>query len=367
VVPPDQTPGLTIEKTGTLDDLDGDGLIDLGETISYSFLVTNTGAVTLTGVTVNDPLLTNAGVSVSPAPLTLGPGGSATFTATYTPTQAEIDAGQVSNSATGTGTPPSGPPVESPPDTAVVPPDQTPGLTIDKTGTLNDLDGDGLIDLGETINYSFQVRNTGTVTLTGVTVDDPLLANAGVSVSPGPLTLAPGGTATFTATYTPTQSEIDAGQVSNSATGTGTPPSGPPTESPPDTVVVPPDLTAAMTIEKSGTLNDLDSDGLLDAGETITYTFEVENTGAVSLTGVTVNDPLLANAGVSVTPGPQTLAPGATAIGRVCERRRYVDLYLHSHQRRRADHNRRLAAGSRSDLQWPGRRRLPVRLRAGAR
>jgi uncharacterized repeat protein (TIGR01451 family) len=309
VVPPDQTPRLTIEKTGTLNDLDGDGLIDLGETISYAFRVQNTGTVTMTGVTVNDPLLTNAGISVTPGPQTLGPGGTATFTATYTPTQGDIDAGRVENTATGTGTPPSGPPIDSPPDTVIVPPDQTPALTIEKTGTLNDSDGDGLLDPGETVSYSFLVRNTGTVTLTNVTVDDPLLANAGLSVTPGPQTLAPRGSVTFTATYAPTQGEIDAGRVENTATGTGTPPSGPPVESPPDTVVVPPDQAPALTIEKAGTLNDSDGDGLLDAGETISYSFLVRNTGAVTLTNVTVNDPLLANAGLSVTPGPQTLAP----------------------------------------------------------
>ncbi|MCO6180863.1 choice-of-anchor D domain-containing protein, partial [Ciceribacter sp. RN22] len=248
VVPPDQTPGMTIDKTGTLNDSDGDGLIDLGETISYSFRVRNTGSVTLTNVTVDDPMLTNAGVSVSPGPQTLGPGGSVTFTATYTPTQADIDNGQVENTATGTGTPPSGPPVESPPDTVLVPPDAASGMTIEKTGTLNDADGDGFIDLGETISYSFLVRNTGNVTLTNVTVDDPMLTNAGVSVTPGPQTLAPGGTVTFTATYTPTQADIDAGRVENTATGTGTPPSGPPIESPPDTVTVPPDQAPGMTI-----------------------------------------------------------------------------------------------------------------------
>ncbi|KKB12532.1 hypothetical protein VE25_06265 [Devosia geojensis] len=313
VVPPDQTPGLTIDKTGTLNDLDGDGLIDLGETITYSFLARNTGTVTLTGVTINDPLLDNAGIAVTPGPQTLAPGGSVTFTATYTPTQAEIDAGQVENTATGSGTDPDGNTTQSPPDTVVVPPDQTPGLTIDKTGTLNDLDGDGLIDLGETITYSFLARNTGTVTLTNVTVNDPLLANAGIAMTPGPQTLAPRGTATFTATYTPTQAEIDAGQVENTATGTGTPPSGPPIESPPDTVVVPPDQTMGLTIDKTGTLNDFDGDGLIDLGETITYTFLASNTGAVTLTNVTVNDPLLANAGIAVTPGPQTLAPGGSA------------------------------------------------------
>ncbi|RVQ51948.1 DUF11 domain-containing protein [Sinorhizobium meliloti] len=313
IVPPDQATGLRTDKTGVLNDLDGDGLLDAGETITYSFVVTNTGAVTLTNVTPNDPLLSNAGISVTPGPQTLAPGANATFTATYTPTQAEIDAGRVENTATSTGTPPSGPPIESPPDTVIVPPDQTPGLTTDKTGTLNDSDGDGLLDPGETITYSFLVRNTGAVTLTNVTPNDPLLANAGISVTPGPQTLAPGGSVTFTATYTPTQAEIDAGRVENTATSTGTPPSGPPVESPPDTVVVPPDQVPGLRTDKTGTLNDLDGDGLLDAGETVTYSFLVTNTGAVTLTNVTPNDPLLQEAGIPVTPGPQTLAPGASA------------------------------------------------------
>jgi len=119
-----------------------------------------------------------------------------------------------------------------------VPPAQTPALTLDKTGTLNDQNGNGLIDLGETITYSFLVTNTGNVTMTNVTVDDPLLANAGVSLDQGPQTLAPGASFTFTATYTPVQADIDAGKVENTATGTGNPPSGPPTTSPPDTVTV---------------------------------------------------------------------------------------------------------------------------------
>ncbi|RCS22958.1 DUF11 domain-containing protein [Phyllobacterium salinisoli] len=306
VVPPDETPGLMIDKTGTLNDLDGDGLIDPGETISYAFLVTNTGSVTLTAVTVND-----AKVTVNEGPQTLAPSGRFTFHGTYTPTQGEIDAGQVSNTATGTGTPPSGPPVESPPDTVVVPPEQTPGLTIEKSGTLNDLDGDDLIDLGETISYSFLVRNTGTVTMSEVTVNDPLLTDAGVSVMPGPQVLAPGGSVTFTATFTPRQAHIDAGRVENTATPTGTPPSGPPLEGPPDNVVVPPEQTSGITIDKTGTLNDQNGNNLIDPGETITYAFVVKNTGTVTLTNVTVNDPLLANAGVTLNEGPQALAPGA--------------------------------------------------------
>lgn len=295
-VPPEQTPGLTIVKTGTLNDPDGDGLIDLGETISFAFLATNTGTLTMSNVMVNDPMVT-----IDQGPQTLAPGASFTFTATYTPTQADIDTGAVTNTASATGTEPGGGTTESPPDTVTVPPEQTPGLTIVKTGTLNDLDGDGLLDPGETISYAFLVRNTGTVTQTNVSVDDPL-----VTIDQGPQTLAPGGSFTFTATYTPTQADIDNGSVVNTASGTGTDPGGSTTTSPPDTVTVPPDQTPGLTVVKTGTLNDLDGDNLLDAGETISYAFLVRNTGTVTLTNVMVEDPL-----VTIDQGPQTLAPGA--------------------------------------------------------
>jgi uncharacterized repeat protein (TIGR01451 family) len=269
----DMSPAVTVKKTAHLNDLNDNDLLDPGETIAYQFVVTNTGPVALTGVTVDDPLLT-----VNEAPQTLAPGAKYTFTATYTPTQAEIDAGKVSNTATARATPPSGPEITSPPDTAVVTANAVPSMTLVKTGT--DANDNGVLDEGETIDFEFLVTNTGTVTLTGVTVDDPL-----VTVNEPPQTLLPGASFTFTATYQSTADDFEAGSVRNTATATGKPPSGPDIVSPPDTAVVP-SSPASLEVVKTAVFNDLDGDGLASVGDTITYTVEVTNTGGQRATDV---------------------------------------------------------------------------------
>ncbi|WP_150546817.1 DUF7507 domain-containing protein, partial [Mesonia oceanica] len=229
VTPFGQNPGIALIKTGTFNDANGDGFAQVGETIDYAFEVENTGDVTLTNVTVTDPL-----VSVSGGPLaSFAPGAvdNTTFTASYTITQADVDNGNVSNQATATGTYTDGNGDEqttedlsssssnTTDDTTVTPFGQNPGIALIKTGTFNDANGDGFAQVGETIDYSFSITNTGDVTLTNITVTDTL-----VSVSGGPLAnLAPGAVNSnaFTASYTITQSDVDNGNVSNQATAIG--------------------------------------------------------------------------------------------------------------------------------------------------
>ncbi|QIM17820.1 hypothetical protein G7066_02350 [Leucobacter coleopterorum] len=299
-------PGLSLEKSGSLNDANSNGLADVGETIAYSFVLTNTGNVTLTGVGVDDP---KAGAVTCPT-TTLAPGENVTCTADspYTVTEGDVLAGGVVNTATGRATPPTGvDPIVPPEDTVTTPTvSAVGGLSLEKSGSLNDANSNGLADVGETIAYSFVLTNTGNVTLTGVGVDDP---KAGAVTCPT-TTLAPGENVTCTADspYTVTEGDVLAGGVVNTATGRATPPTGVDPIVPPEDTVTTPTVSAVggLSLEKSGSLNDANSNGLADVGETIAYSFVLTNTGNVTLTGVGVDDP---KAG-AVTCPTTTLAPG---------------------------------------------------------
>jgi gliding motility-associated-like protein len=100
-------PSIALVKTAKFNDENGDGYSKAGETITYSFEVTNTGNTILTNVTISDPL---PGVVMSGFPLTLGIGesNSTHFQGVYTIKQSDINSGSISNQATVYGTAPSG-------------------------------------------------------------------------------------------------------------------------------------------------------------------------------------------------------------------------------------------------------------------
>jgi len=299
--------GLSLLKSAQLNDTNGDGLADVGETIQYSFVLTNTGNVTLNSVTVSDP---KAGPVTCPV-TTLAPGAATTCTADalYTVTEADVVAGGVVNTATGGATPPPNVGVIPPTDTLTTPtPAAAAGLALVKSGHLNDANGNGLADPGETIDFSFELTNTGNTTLTAVGVSDP---NAGAVTCPTD-TLAPGASETCTAdaAYTVTEADVLAGNIVNTATGAATPPAGVNQVVPPvDTVTIPAAIpVGSLTLVKRAHLNDANGNGLADLGETIDYTFDLTNTGNTTLSALTVDDP---KAG-SVTCPQLTLAPAAT-------------------------------------------------------
>ena len=108
-------------------------------------------------------------------------------------------------------------------DPTVTPLPVDPKLELEKAAAFADENGDGFAQAGETIEYTFTVTNTGNVTISNVTIDDPLVPVAGTIAS-----LAPGevDTATFATTYVITQADVDAGMVENQAIANGQTPDG---------------------------------------------------------------------------------------------------------------------------------------------
>jgi len=280
-----QSPALTIDKTIS----GGEPFDSVGDMVSYSYTVTNTGNVTISGITVTDDKTDSA----PSCPVTsLAPGQSTTCTAVHTVTQADLDAGSVTNHAGATGTPAGGTLVP-PTDTATAHATQTPALTVEKTSTATTV-----ASVGQVIAYSYLVTNTGNVTLTGLALtDDNTDANPSCPVT----TLAPGASTTCTAVHTVTQADLDAGgTLDNTVTATsGQGASGK------DTVSIPVSQAPGLTITKTTTATKFSA-----VGQSIDYTIIVTNAGNVTLTNVTVTDP-----GVSLTcdpAQPATLAPAAT-------------------------------------------------------
>ncbi|MEU4474601.1 hypothetical protein [Micromonospora sp. NPDC023888] len=103
-----------------------------GQHVPFQFVVTNTGQVTLTGVTITDTLTspasaTNLGpITCDPdrtpnGSVTLAAGVAVTCTATYTVSKADYHHGSLRNTATATGTPPDGLAPVSPESTITIP------------------------------------------------------------------------------------------------------------------------------------------------------------------------------------------------------------------------------------------------------
>jgi len=253
----------------------------VGNSITYSIVVTNSGNVTLTDVSVADANATLGTCSPTIPDASLAPGGTITCSATHTVTQGDLDAGSVANVATASGTPPTGPPTSGTSNTVTVDAVQTPALTVVKSSPTTNYSA-----VGDTITYSVVATNSGNVTLTSVSVAD---ANATLGTCTPAIpdaSLAPGGTITCAATHVVTQADLDAGSVANVATASGTPPTGPTTTGTSNTVTIPAVQSPDLTLAKSASPTTFSA-----AGTTIGYSYLVTNTGNVTLSTIGITDP----------------------------------------------------------------------------
>ena len=354
----DMIPSLEVTKTATVIDINGNSLNDLGDKILYTIQTLNNGNVAVKNLTLEDQLSnSNNTVLTYTQPLTFKSNsfGSSvgnlkvneisTYTATYTITQADVDAGKVLNSVTARASDPlnssgasdksddgddtDGNTTDDPTEIILA---QNPKLEVTKTANVVDVNNSNSNDQGDKIVYTITVANTGSVTLSGITLNDTLTDGDGLTLSlnSGPTfnsatqgsnqtRLLVGEVATYTATYTISLQAANSGSVNNTLQATASSPNnnnnvtdvsddgddtdGNTTNDPTIVLTV---SQGAVEVTKTATVSDTDGNNTNSVGDIINYTITVENKGGQTITGVSLVDTLTDNNGVSLnlTAGP---------------------------------------------------------------
>jgi len=289
-----------------------------GNVIPYSYVVTNTGETTLSNVAIADTKTT-----VSCPTTTLTKGAGETCTSSYTITQADVDGGSVTNSATATATDPHANVISSTPAVVTVAASHaTTSLSIHGSTP-----SAGYGAAGEVIPYSFVVRNTGTTTVNNVMPTMVSTTNAlapvatPVSVTCPAGNVAPGASVSCVGTYTVEQPDIDNtglppdqcaintwGSVTSAVSAQATNLAGLGVTSSPSAVEVCGKFyTASFTVSDTPSPLTYGS-----AASPITYTYVVTNTGTVALSTLSVQDIFPATTITATCPdgGTDILEPG---------------------------------------------------------
>lgn len=304
----ERTAGIDLHKqVGLIQDTNADGRVSAGDKVDYSFRVDNIGNTTLQNVKIVDPLLGEAALCTF-AELPAGASANCGPFA-YTLTQQDLENESRPNTATATGTSPIGEVGDS--ASAEVKFASTTSIALTKTPGTVDLGSDDRVGAGDTVGYTFTIRNTGTTILRNIVLDDPKLGGTVVCDALDGLELAPQEEAVCgPVNYRLTQADVDSGSVHNTATVTG------------ESRRARADASAEATVKLQGVDGisllksaaktvDANRNGRTDAGDTIAYTFTVTNTGTTTLKGVIVKDPRLSG---PVDCPTTTLAPGEAMV-----------------------------------------------------
>ena len=317
-------PSLTLEKL--TDGIDADTptgpQLALGDTVTWTYQITNDGDVDLSRVTLVDdqegPIAIPAAGSISgddgDGILQVGETWEITHTGTVTA------AGQYANIGTATAEDPNGDPVN---DT-----DPSHYFGIDPSVTLekltNGVDADSptgpQIALGDTVTWTYQITNDGSVDLTNVSLSDDqegviaIPAAGSIPGDDGDGVLEPGETWIVTHTGT----VASAGQYANIGTVGAEDPNGDPVADtdPSHYFGIDPSLTLEKLTE--GVDADTPTGPQLALGDTVTWTYQITNDGDVDLSSVTLVDdqegPIAIPAAGSITgdDGDGVLQPGET-------------------------------------------------------
>jgi uncharacterized repeat protein (TIGR01451 family) len=258
---------------------------EIGQVVTYTYQVTNSGNITLTNITAYDNKL-----GVIPFQLSsLDPKQGTVTTLTYTVQITDLP-GPLINIGMVAGT-------------AVIQPWQVASATTQETIYLSNEPSISVtksanvktVEVGQTITYTYQTTNSGNALLTTISGNDDRLG----PISFSPNILEPTQSAIGILTYTVQPTDLP-GPLTNTVTVSGITTSEPITSvsaSAAETVNL--TSTPALGVTKQANVNTA------QVGQTITYTYRVTNTGNITLTAITANDDMLG----PVPFTPDTLAP----------------------------------------------------------
>ncbi len=288
-----RSPAFTLAKS-----VDAASITEPG-VLNYQIVINNTGNTSLTDIQLSDTL-PNATSAILTGPVAdigasgvMDVGESWTYIGQYTATQADIDSGTALTNSVTVSTAEAG----SQDDTAVTSVSQAPGIDIAKANTETEFTA-----LGDTVNYTLTVTNTGNVVLSNIVVSDPIADASSLTCAlPMPFVLQPGAQTTCTATRSAAVIDISATQIVNQASVSSDDPAGNNVSSVSNTVIVqmlriPPLATdddfqspvGAVPITLEGATDDMDTNADLDP-----TSVNLTGAGATDLDGDGDNDTLV--------------------------------------------------------------------------
>jgi len=252
-----------------------------GSTVTYSLTATNSGTRTLSNLSVHSGAFNgSAALAILNCPTaTLAPNASVTCTTSYAVTQADLDGlTALIHQATASATDTSNTTVHSNRTQTTVPLIRTPGVSLSKTAEVASFGA-----VGDSIPFAFTITNTGNVTLNGAGVTEVTFSGSGTlgAISCPQTSLAPGDSLSCSASYLATQSDLNAGAVTNVAKAFALFNSSR-VESSESSITVPArGINPGISISTSS-----DREFVSRAAEEVNYTFVLTNTGNVTLTGI---------------------------------------------------------------------------------
>ena len=245
------TPSVEITKTASVTDVDASGTTSIGDIITYTITVSNTGDTPLNNITISDVLsgldtgtlslstsLTHVSSSLGSASDTLAIGEFSTFTATFTVNDDAYYFGGTRNVASVQADAPrviGGTQTVTDTSANVDHPIEDPLIEVTKTVSHTDTDGDGEVSVGDVLVYNVTLENIGNVTLQSIFLVDDLTDLSGnarnydgaglqfnndSSLGSAEGVLLAKEVATYTATYTIVGADVTAGGVMNQVVAT---------------------------------------------------------------------------------------------------------------------------------------------------